>query len=216
MLTETAFIVADNQCISQWGVHRWLSHLFGRCETVSVSNKKELVSACLKYPHGAVVLDYSLFDFYGVEDLLVMSKRFPDIYWLLFSTELSTDLIRRLSAEEHMGFLLKDCGEEEIRHALLAAAEHTRFVCRAIIGQLEHKDTTPDEATRLTPSEAEILRLIARGKSVKEIAELRHSSIHTITTHKKNIFRKIEVNTTYEATKYALRAGLVEMAEYYI
>ena len=68
----------------------------------------------------------------------------------------------------------------------------------------------------LTPTEIEILKLIAHGKTVKEIATLRHSSIHTITTHKKNLFRKLEVTNVYEATKYALRAGLVEMMEYYI
>lgn len=68
----------------------------------------------------------------------------------------------------------------------------------------------------MTPSEIEILKLIARGKSVKEIAAERFSSVHTITTHKKNIFRKLGVNTIYEATKYALRAGIVEMMEYYI
>jgi DNA-binding NarL/FixJ family response regulator len=51
---------------------------------------------------------------------------------------------------------------------------------------------------------------------VKEIAQQRVSSIHTIVTHKKNIFRKLEVNNVYEATKYALRAGLVEMVEYYL
>jgi DNA-binding NarL/FixJ family response regulator len=58
--------------------------------------------------------------------------------------------------------------------------------------------------------------MIARGLSVKEIAQERVSSIHTIVTHKKNIFRKLEVNNVYEATKYALRAGLVEMVEYYL
>jgi len=58
--------------------------------------------------------------------------------------------------------------------------------------------------------------LIARGLSVKEIAAERISSTHTIITHKKNIFRKLGVNNVYEATKYALRAGLVEMVEYYI
>ena len=61
-----------------------------------------------------------------------------------------------------------------------------------------------------------ILKLIAHGKSVKEIAKERISSIHTIITHKKNIFRKLGVNNVYEATKYALRAGLVDMVEYYI
>ena len=83
-----------------------------------------------------------------------------------------------------------------------------------------HEVLTPTTSQELddplTATEREVLRLIALGKSVKEVAAERNSSIHTITTHKKNIFRKINVNTVYEATKYALRAGLVEMVEYYI
>ena len=71
-------------------------------------------------------------------------------------------------------------------------------------------------ALLLTQSEREILRLIALGKSAKEIASERFSSIHTITTHRKNIFRKLEVNSIYEATRYALRAGIIDAAEYYI
>jgi DNA-binding CsgD family transcriptional regulator len=54
------------------------------------------------------------------------------------------------------------------------------------------------------------------GKSTKEIASERFSSIHTITTHRKNIFRKIGVNSVHEATRYALRAGLIDQADYYI
>ena len=54
------------------------------------------------------------------------------------------------------------------------------------------------------------------GKTVKEIADLRNSSVHTIITHEKNLFRKLEVNNVYEATKYALKAGLIELVEYYI
>ena len=56
----------------------------------------------------------------------------------------------------------------------------------------------------------------AEGKTAKEIASLRNSSIHTIITHKKNIFHKLEVNSTYESTKYAIRAGIAEAIEYYI
>jgi DNA-binding CsgD family transcriptional regulator len=57
---------------------------------------------------------------------------------------------------------------------------------------------------------------MALGKTTKEIASKRHVSVHTIMTHRKNIFRKIEVNNVHEATKYAMRAGIVDMAEYYI
>jgi len=54
------------------------------------------------------------------------------------------------------------------------------------------------------------------GMTTKEIAEKRISSFHTVNTHRKNIFRKLEVNNVHEATKYALRAGLIDSAEYYI
>ena len=68
----------------------------------------------------------------------------------------------------------------------------------------------------LTATETEILKLIAQGKSVKEIANIRISSYHTIVAHKKNIFRKLGVSTVFEATKYAIKAGLTDIADYCI
>lgn len=75
---------------------------------------------------------------------------------------------------------------------------------------------TTQEENKLTPTETEILRDIALGLTTREIAEKRYSSFHTVNTHRKNIFRKIGVNNVHEATRYALRAGLVDSAEYYI
>lgn len=77
-------------------------------------------------------------------------------------------------------------------------------------------DSLNEEQSPLSASEIAVLKLIARGMTVKEIAAERTSSIHTIITHKKNIFRKIGVNTIHETTRYALRTGLVELIEYYI
>ena len=68
----------------------------------------------------------------------------------------------------------------------------------------------------LTKTETEILKDIALGLTTKDIAEKRFSSFHTINTHRKNIFRKLSVNNVHEATRYALRAGIVDEAEYYI
>ena len=72
------------------------------------------------------------------------------------------------------------------------------------------------EKINLTKTETEILKDIALGMTTKETAEKRFSSFHTVNTHRKNIFRKLGVNNVHEATKYALRAGLVDSAEYYI
>jgi len=68
----------------------------------------------------------------------------------------------------------------------------------------------------LTNTEKIILKEIALGKTTKEIAAERNLSFHTVNSHRKNIFRKLEVNNVHEATKYAMRAGIVDLAEYYI
>ena len=72
------------------------------------------------------------------------------------------------------------------------------------------------ERTNLTTTEQLILKDIAFGKTTKEIAADRHVSIHTIVSHRKNIFRKIAVNNVHEATKYAVKAGLIDLADYFI
>jgi DNA-binding NarL/FixJ family response regulator len=82
-----------------------------------------------------------------------------------------------------------------------------------IITSEQQEESTP---SILTETEKEIVRAIAQGKSTKEIAAERYSSVHTITTHRKNIFRKLGINTAHEVIKYALRAGLVDSSEFYI
>ena len=79
-----------------------------------------------------------------------------------------------------------------------------------IISQ-QQEEEKPD---LLTATETEIVRAIAQGKTTKEIATERFSSVHTITTHRKNIFRKLNVNTAHEVVKYALRAGLIDSSEF--
>ena len=76
--------------------------------------------------------------------------------------------------------------------------------------------SVPASVTDLTETETEIVRAIAQGKTTKEIANERFSSVHTITTHRKNIFRKLGINTAHEVIKYALRAGLVDSSDFYI
>ena len=91
-----------------------------------------------------------------------------------------------------------------------------RFICQRMTEVLLAPSHDKEEKVNLTKTETEILKDIALGMTTKEIAEKRFSSFHTVNTHRKNIFRKLGVNNVHEATKYALRAGLVDSAEYYI
>lgn len=219
---NTSFIIADNQDITRIGLRSYIASLFGEATVVDVSQKRQLTEVLsqrlrMQAAHCVVILDYTLFDLYGVEELLVIRARFPNVMWILFSNELSEDFIRKLCSLPDISIVLKDNSGEEIRSALVCAARGERYLCHQIANLLAAGFANRQTGRSvLTATETEILKLIAKGETVKEMAAERNSSIHTIITHKKNIFRKLGINNVYEATKYALRAGLVEVMEYYI
>ena len=177
------FIIADNQDITKAG----MMFLLGRQKDTSLlleaDNKAELIQQLRLHPTAVVILDYTLFDFSGAEELMVLHERFKEADWLLFSDELSLPFLRQvLFSSMAFGVALKDNSKEEI----------------------------------LTAAERSILKEIALGKTTKEIAAERNLSFHTVNSHRKNIFRKLGVNNAHEATKYAMKAGIVDLVEYYI
>ncbi len=209
-------IIADNQAVTNAGIRAFAQQCLNAHHFEEAHTKKELITLLSQYPNAITVLDYTNFDFKGIEDFLILHNRFDEARWLLFSYVLSEQFIRRTAAEDNVSILFKECAADEIRHALQANHRGDRYLCKQVETLLHTAQEKKEIANTLTPTEIEILKLIAQGNSVKEIAAKRVSSTHTIITHKKNIFLKLGVNNVYEATKYALRAGLLELMEYYI
>ncbi|MDD2438260.1 MAG: response regulator transcription factor [Massilibacteroides sp.] len=188
-------------------------------QIIEADTSETLLKILSEYPDSVVILDYSLFDLKSIDELFILQERFKKVQWILFCEYLSEDFIRRIIyGSDAFGLVLKDVSLEEIQTSIQYALRSERYVCNRVCNLLLTKkvETGSKERPVLTATEIEILKAIALGKTTKEIAAERYSSVHTITTHRKNIFRKLEVNTIYEATKYALRAGIIDSAEYYI
>ena len=213
-------IIADNQDISNAGWHYLLQNHIEITEISDVSEKKELKILLNEQPTSMVILDYTLFDFESVNELLILQTRFEHVDWILFSDELSDEFLRTLLYNtSSFSVIMKDCSKEEIGSAIKEVYKGYRYICNHVSNLLldNSKNVKSLNARQiLTITEQEILKEMALGKTTKEIAIHRNVSAHTIMTHRKNIFRKIEVNNVHEATKYAMRAGIVDLAEYYI
>lgn len=180
-------------------------------------DKTELIEQLKAHGDAVVILDYTLFDINDIDELEILHERFPQVHWILFSFELSNDFVRRaVSISQQFSVLLKDSPLAEIRECIQYALRRQRYICQRMAEILLAPAVPSADEMRLTKTETEILKDIALGLTTKEIADKRFSSFHTVNTHRKNIFRKIGVNNAHEATKYALRAGLVDSAEYYI
>ena len=188
----------------------------------------EIVYATTKYELGvflkqgnpcAVIIDYTLFNFDNQENFTMMC----DLYhksssWLLLSDELTPDFLRFVLYQTcNVSVAYKDAPIDILREALRFVLRGERYIAQHAMSILLMRETEDrHENTDLTQTEIEVLKAMTQGKTTKEIAYERESSIHTINSHRKNIFRKLNVNCAHDAVKYALKAGLVDQTEFYI
>lgn len=210
------YIIADNQELTHFALESLL-----RKDNENIvyhaSDRAGLVALLKEHESAVVLLDYTLFDFADEDQLLIIAERFSLSQWLLISEELTPLFIRRIIYSSHQfSMVFKDGTMSEIHEALKAVTRHNRYLSQRALETLISQQQEEEAPSILTQTETEIVKAIALGKSTKEIAAERFSSIHTITTHRKNIFRKLGINTAHEVVKYALRAGLIDPSEFYI
>jgi len=213
------YILADNQELTRFALENLIRQRSqdGEVDIYRAVDKAGLVQLLKEHENAVVLLDYTLFDFADEDQLLIIAERFALSEWILISEELTPQFLRRVVYASHQfSIVFKDGSMKDIRDALDAVSRHNRHISQRALEVIINHQQEDEQPSVLTSTETEIVRAIAQGKTTKEIANERFSSIHTITTHRKNIFRKLGINTAHEVVKYALRAGLIDSSEFYI
>ena len=210
------YIIADNQELTRVGLKSIISQKTPGDISVA-DDKSELILQLKEHPESIIFLDYTLFDFNDASNLMIAADRFSKSQWILISDDLTPDFIAQIYyGSRNISILFKDSPVSDINGAIRSAEEGDRFISQRAAEILLNQRQKDEKETNLTQTEVEILKAIAQGKTTKEIANERFSSVHTINTHRKNIFRKLAVNSAHEAVKYAFRSGLVDTSEFYI
>ncbi len=210
------FVLADNQELTRFALESLLQK-DSESVVYHAFDRSGLVALLKEHESAVVLLDYTLFDFADEDQLIIIAERFSLSDWVLISDELTPQFIRRVVYSSHQfSVVFKDGPLSEVREALNAVERHTRYLSQRALETIITQQQEEESTSILTTTEMEIVKAIAQGKTTKEIAAERFSSVHTITTHRKNIFRKLGINTAHEAVKYALRAGLIDPSEFYI
>ncbi len=214
-------IIADKQDITNAGI----KYIINTCKIDNLGrifnseDKISLITTLSENTNSIVIVDYTLFDFSSVTELQILHERYPESSWIIFSDELSNSFLRQMLVND-LPFIivLKSSTSEEIEQAIKAASVYKPYLCKSIENHIKllRRSITETSNQSLTVTEKDILKEMASGKTTKEIAAKRNVSFHTIMTHRKNIFRKLDVNNVHEATIYAMKAGIVDLSEYYI
>ncbi len=158
-----------------------------------------------------LILDLNLPDSDGFTLLRDIRSSNEKIRIIILTMYNDSFLIEKAREEKANAYLLKNASNEEILAALAQSNETDFYVTGAIQHEMDRKKMYRDrfvQKMKLTRRELEIIEKLARGESSQEIAEQLFLSPHTVETHRKNIFRKLEINNIADLVRFAHENGI--------
>ena len=158
------------------------------------------------------ILDISLGGRSGLDVLKEIKALRPKLPVLMLSMHAEDQYAMRAFKAGASGYISKASSRDELREAVLKVIKGGRYVSPSMAERMVFDLTTIEKPPHETLSdrELEVLCLIASGKTVGEIAESLSLSDKTISTYRRRILDKMQLNTNAELTHYAIRNGLVE------
>lgn len=210
----TSIVIADAQYLVRTGL-RCILGQFPDLEVVAeASNQEEMLCALDSFRPDVLIVDYDAPGFFSKESIAQAWSKYPDVKLLVISNDADKSSIYQVLENGVQSFLTKTCDAQEIGDAVRATAKGDKFFCTRVLDFLLEKSFGKNVTcapTPLSPREIEIVQLVAKGLIAKEIARQLHLSTHTVYTHRKNIMKKLQLQTPSELMLYALNNGILEI-----
>jgi two-component system response regulator NreC len=165
---------------------------------------KELLEILIHKTPDVLLTDISMPRMNGIILCEKVISKYPELKVIAFSMFENEEAINDMINAGAKGYILKRRPLIEVRKAILAVANGDRYFDPSIdINSIENSEKATNK-TNLSPSEREILKLIAQGKSSSEIAAERFTAVSTIAKHRKNMIQKLGLQGKGELMRYAL------------
>lgn len=176
-------------------------------------NQQELLHLIEKEKPDVVLLDLNLKKQDGFSILEQVRPRYPNLKVIILTMYEETFLIEKAKKLKANGYLLKTSANGELLDALHHVVISNEFYLPAgLVKQKKENEAYRDEfivKMQLTTREVEIIRLVAQGKSAKEIADQLFLSLHTVDTHRRNILSKLKMKNIADLVRFAFENHLL-------
>ena len=213
-MSTYSILLADDHAIIRKGLKRILAEREDLKVTGEAGDGIELLNLLAKVTPQMIILDISMPRLRGIEAIHEIKSTHREIKLLVLTMHKDSDLLRQAISEGADGYILKENAEEELFRAIDAVRRNKVYISRSFSEDMKEDwvhacrgDHEIPVSASLTPREREVLKLIAEGKSSKEIAELFFISVYTVQRHRANIMEKLNVRKTADLVKYAIEKG---------
>jgi DNA-binding NarL/FixJ family response regulator len=209
---KTALIVDDHAVVRQ-GLLRILAESPDRWTGEEAGAAGEALELIKARSYDAVILDISLPDMNGLEALRAIKALKPNLPVLILSVHSEDQYAVRALRWGASAYLTKDSATEELLKALAAVLRGRRYIgtslAEKLVDALDGGSGRPAHET-LSDREFEVFERMARGRTVGEIAAELFLSPKTVSTYRRRILEKLNLETTAQVIHYAARNGLAD------
>ena len=210
-------ILADAYFLSRLGIRHLLEQHPQFRIVHEVTSQEELIDELPSVQADILILDYDQPGYFTPEVVQKVNVISPKTRILVISADNEKRNIFEVLKDGVHSFLTKECDDEEILNAIRATSKGEKFFCNKILDLLLERSFNDNSVemdedcspTPLSAREKDIVRLVASGKIAKEIASELNLSKHTVYTHRKNIMRKLKINSTSQLVLYAITHGII-------
>lgn len=209
-------VLADDHQMFRRGVKRIIQENEELEVIGEASDGLQLLEIVKQSPPDMVIVDISMPNLRGVEATQEIKMSHPGIKIIILTMHKDKEYLYHALSAGAEGYLLKEDADVELFAAIKAIRQGSSYISPLLAPQLtdiflerqrprDKERTLPSEI--LTTREREILKLIAEGKSSKDIAGLLYISARTVQHHRANIMKKLNCKKTADLVKYAIQKG---------
>jgi DNA-binding NarL/FixJ family response regulator len=218
---QLRILIADDHALMLRGIRCVLDEQRGWTVVAEAANGQEAVDQAKRLKPDVAVLDVTMPELDGLEVTRQLREASPDTKVLILTVHDSRQMVRRLLDAGASGYVLKSDVLRSLVEAVKNVARDKRFLSSKVAdivlnGFLEAPEvpdrTPPTEVSARQPTQRElqIIRLLATGKSHKEVAAELGMAVRTVETHRAKIMLKLGLDSLPQLVQYALRNGLIE------
>jgi len=210
-------VLADDHVLVRQGLRRILEGMHDLEVTGEANDGLELLSLLKHLTPDLVILDIFMPNLRGIEAIHEIKKIHPEAKVLILTMHKDKEYLYLSLSAGAKGYLLKEDADKELFSAIEKIRQGKTYISPFFseevvddLVQIGRGDARMIfEADSLTPREREVLKLIAEGKSSKEIANALFISVFTVNNHRASIMEKLKLNKSIDLVKYAIRKGYI-------
>ncbi|RMG77844.1 MAG: DNA-binding response regulator [Bacteroidetes bacterium] len=201
-------LVANSEDITGSGLVWLIRSISENYEVKRTDAAETLFSLLAVFSPDILFIDY-LSEGFDVEVIKKVKQLYPDLKIIAVTEKTEKRNILKALSFGVSAYLLECCDVVEIKEAINASLKKEQFFCGKILNQLNRTESFDCRGVNLSEREVEIITLIAKGYTAKEIADKLCLSTHTVNTHKKKIMRKVGVKNIAELVMFAIQEEFI-------